>query len=146
MRILGGMKKTLVLIACLTLAACGKAGNFSPYDSSYHDEVADNGLRFRLEPKAIPILNYSVDQYAYWYDVIQSCTGLTATPPLLIIEHGLVGPERSYAGYYWWGTDHVVVSDAIHDPDRVTKHEYVHYLLDRNGIAQDHNNKAYDCV
>lgn len=128
--------KSLTLLLCLLLVACGGEGNNHGYGYEY-DAITESGIRIRYgglydQSEATP------EWFENTYQEVQSCAGITAPGPLVVfVDPPLYdenGNRRSGMTYMDTGLI-VLVTRAI------VKHEFIHYLLLMNGFSNEKNKK-----
>lgn len=127
------MKALLVL---LFLAGCGSGGednNNHGYGFQY-DSASPQGLKLRggLDPAYLETL----------YAETETCTGLSAPPPFVII----VAPDSLGGGKFngtYMDAPPLILLDPTHE--FAAKHEFIHYLMDmvQHVVDQNHTSPLF---
>lgn len=132
------MKYLLPILIFLT--GCGSEEGRDNYGYGYsYDQAGETGLRVRYIPgQTTPTLNQIEDIYRQ----VMTCSGITATGPLVIFVDSFPEDPR-IGGKTFYGTGTVVVATfGFPDAARVTlvlRHEFVHHLLSQSGYDQARN-------
>lgn len=119
---------TFLITLMLLLVSCGggdEGSNNHGYGFQY-DVQGASGLKLRGESD--PSL------YEKHFAEVEACTGLSATPPFVIVQK-----LESLDGQYLSGPSLVLIDPSI---VLVDKHEFIHYLLDVNTGDLDPNHKS----
>lgn len=128
------------LLLILLLAGCGSGGDAGNNNHGYgfqYDVQSASGMRLRGNAD-LPALDAA-------YSFVETCTGLNAPPPFVIIvtPHSL--HEGEWNGAYWDSPPLVLLD--VSEPPLPAKHEFIHYLQDVVQHVQDptHQSPLWKC-
>ena len=135
------MRWTALLFLPL-LAACGSNSGQDNHGYGYqYDAIGTTGLRVRFDGQPAPTLA-EIEQL---YIETETCTGIQATGPLVILQPGTFETADGAVVYgrTFLDTGTVLISSLI-DPDPKAgyyyyKHEFIHYLLHQSGFPFEQN-------
>ena len=113
------------------LLGCGTGDNNHGYGYQY-DQIGATGLRVRWSGAQLP----SLTDIEKFYQETMTCTGISATGPLVIITDSL--PAGGSLGLTFLDTGTILIPSLL-DPDPrasfwTYKHEFIHYLLHQAGF------------
>lgn len=136
------MKSLCIAIALVCSAGCEPQAMESGVDTSVYDLYdADSGVKVQVNSTDVPSVEYFVNA---WFD-IQVCSGLSAYSAPFVSTVDTV--EGLSGGLYYFGDRVIILEYYYGSYSLLIQHEYLHYLLDVNGISLDHSSYLFDvCV